>query len=175
MRIISSALGLLAIVYLCGCATAPLTPVQQSIHDTPIFCSNDVAGTPVSYKLPDGSEGLAGSVGNCDDAWGKAIYWITQNSSWRIKQQTNDIIVTYGPSEDIMLAYTINKVPIGNGVYQIIMKATCGNPFGCVPDEAEVRLKFNSHLGLSQSSVDPQVMHKSNATTPTQSAPNLKP
>lgn len=113
----------LALILVSSCATMSTSDrtYYQRIANSPIYCS--------------GTE-------DCDVKWGRAILWVSQNSHWKIRNQTDSLITTEGPFDTVHAAYSINKVPLGKGKYQILMRAGCGNPFGCVPNILQLKADF---------------------------------
>lgn len=108
---------------LFGCST--ITPEQNAyltvMANMPIYCE---------------------SGEDCEVKWGRALMWVTRNSYWKIRVQTNDLITTEGPFDTVYAAYQIQKVPLGNNRYEIVMNLGCGNPFGCVPSLLELKADF---------------------------------
>lgn len=83
---------------------------------------------------------------DCEIKWGRAIAWVVRHSEWKIQTQTDNIIQTFGPSTQINTtasAFVVNKVPLGDGSYEIGMGSSCGNIFGCIPDALTLRASFN--------------------------------
>jgi hypothetical protein len=102
-----------------GCATAPATPQPPARQ---IFCK---AG-------PD-----------CEAKWSRAVSWVTTNSAYKIKIQTDQIIQTMGPSNSSPLpAYTVTKVATSGGAYEITFDGGCDNWIGCVPKIPAARAQF---------------------------------
>lgn len=113
-----------------GCAT--MTPQQKAdlerIANRQIICTK-------------GSD--------CDEKWGRAIVWVSNNSGWKIQTQTDNLISTFGPSDRVNTtanAFQVNKVPLGNDRYQIVINGRCGNIFGCVPDTLSQIANFNQYV-----------------------------
>lgn len=79
---------------------------------------------------------------DCELKWGRAILWITQNSHWKIRIQTDNLTTTEGPFDTVYAAYQVQKIPLGNNKYTINMVAGCGNIFGCVPSILELKASF---------------------------------
>lgn len=115
--------AMLIFILSSGCATMSATDkaYYQGAANSPIYCS----GTD-----------------DCEVKWGRAILWVSQNSHWKIRNQTDNLITTEGPFDTVYAAYSINKVPLGKGKYQILMRAGCGNPFGCVPSILQLKADF---------------------------------
>lgn len=79
--------------------------------------------------------------------WQKAQLWVAKNSGWKIQLSNDVIIQTFGPGDSTNVAYTITKEPLSQDTYKIVMEASCGNMFGCVPKSPTERLiEFNSYL-----------------------------
>ncbi len=81
---------------------------------------------------------------DCDVKWGRAITWISRNSQWKIQLQNDSMIQTYTPiGQSASSGFLVNKVPQGNGVYEITMTSACDNIIGCIPDARELKASFN--------------------------------
>ncbi len=112
-----------ALITIASCCGTQLTPEEQAYIrrrvNTPVICENKE---------------------DCDVKWGKAIYWVSTNSYWKFQIQTDNTIHTFGPAvvggagDTTKLAYQVNKVPLGDGRYQIVMRVYYSNPLGCFPD-----------------------------------------
>lgn len=115
--------ALTLMVFISGCATRPTydSAYYHRVANTPIYCS----GTD-----------------DCEVKWGRAILWISDNSHWKIRNQSDSLITTEGPFDTVYAAYSVNKIPFGGGKYQIRMQAGSGNPFGCVPSVVELKADF---------------------------------
>lgn len=111
---------------LAGCATRQIDPQSQREMQTPLVCKNAV---------------------QCDTWWKLAQVWVTQNSGYRIQTVTDSIIVTFGPIHSEMeLAFTVTKSPRSDGSSEIVVRASCGNIFGCRPDAVDAVVAFNRYL-----------------------------
>jgi len=117
------ALGLIALslIFAGGCATPAQRAKLQQIANQPIYCEKG---------------------NDCEVKWGRAILWISNNSYWKIRQQTDNLITTEGPFNKTKASYVVNKTPLGGGRYQITMRLGCGNPFGCVPSTLSLKASF---------------------------------
>ena len=138
MDVACSAALVVAILIVAGCST--VTPQQEAqIHanaNRKITCSK---GT------------------DCDMKWGRAIAWISQNSHWKIQTQTDYIIQTYtalggSPSS----SFLVNKVPVDNDTFEIVMTSGCGNMFGCTPDATTLKAMFTNFIIGPAPAVSPQ-------------------
>ena len=118
------------LVLLGGCAT--MTPEQRTALQA------NASRKIVCIKGDD-----------CDTKWGRAVVWVSRNSAWKIQTQTDNLIQTFGPSTRVNStdsAFVVNKVPIGDGRYEITMNSACGNMFGCFPDAIALKAHFNSYV-----------------------------
>lgn len=112
----------LIMLSLLGCGIRDIKRGKQHAAINPIYCA--------------GGE-------DCEVKWGRSIQWILQNSQWKIRMQTNEIIDTYrGDNTSAKTAFTINKIPLGSNRYQIVMSAACGNLFGCFPSPDKAQSSF---------------------------------
>lgn len=82
----------------------------------------------------------------CEVRWGRSVAWVSQNSYWKMRNQTDALIETEGPLDSPNLAYSITKTPLGGGKYEIGFSAGCGNMFGCVPDAYDAREDFTTFV-----------------------------
>ena len=81
---------------------------------------------------------------DCEVKWGRALTWISQNSQWKIQTQNDNMIQTYTPiNQSAASGFLVNKVPLGNGVYEITMASGCDNLLGCIPNATELKASFN--------------------------------
>ncbi|HVE71803.1 MAG TPA: hypothetical protein VNI54_10575 [Thermoanaerobaculia bacterium] len=87
---------LLLLVLLLGCATTP--------DDRVIVCT-------------------AGA--DCDARWSRAMDWLQANSSWKVRTQSDTMVVTEGPDDTAKPAFEVTKVAQDDGTYRISMKAWC--------------------------------------------------
>jgi len=83
---------------------------------------------------------------DCEFRWGRALQWITANSSWKIRQQTDVLITTEGPMGTARNAYIVQKVPLGSGRYEIEMQTWCDNVVYCLPGVPEARAAFGEYV-----------------------------
>lgn len=93
---------------------------------------------------------------DCDVKWGRAITWVSQNSQWKIQTQNDSMIQTYpATNESAASGFLVNKVRLGNGVYEITMSSRCGKLYDCIPNPTELKARFNRFVvgaeGPSQS------------------------
>jgi hypothetical protein len=81
---------------------------------------------------------------DCEQKWGAALLWVTQNSHWKIRNQSDSLISTEGPFDTSNAAFTIVKTPLGHGRYQIVMDAGCGSSLfvGCDPKVSDLKAAF---------------------------------
>jgi hypothetical protein len=80
--------------------------------------------------------------GDCELKWARAARWLDEHSAWKLRTETADVLETYGP--DTRTAYSIRRFPLGNGRYELIVRATCENQgLGCTPppETGAARLK----------------------------------
>ena len=118
-------IGLTLVPVLSGCVT--LTPEQQAQLE------RDAAQQITCTKGED-----------CEVKWGRAITWISRNSQWKIQTQNDNMIQTYtSVGSSAASSFLVNKVPLGNGVYEIGMTSGCDNLLGCIPDATELKASFN--------------------------------
>lgn len=122
VKLIASA----ALFVLAGCAAPPpLTPEQRAAMEAPVCTSQS----------------------QCAVMWQRAQIWLVDNSAWRIQLANDTLLQTFGPGDSTDVAYTVTRIPTGGDGYRIVMRAGCGNMFGCVPKPAWERItEFNNYL-----------------------------
>lgn len=115
-----------SLAVLAGCvAPPPITPEQAKAMEPP----------------------TCNSQGQCAVMWQRAQIWLVNNSAWRIQMANDTLLQTFGPGDSTDVAYTVTRSPIGGGGYQIVMRAACGNIFGCIPKPPRERIiEFNNYL-----------------------------
>lgn len=90
----------------------------------------------------------------CKVAWAVARNWVIQNCGMKIQNIADGYIETYG-STSTNLACRVMGEPRGPDSWALVMRTTCGNMFGCVPDAWESALRFNSEVGASMGAASP--------------------
>ena len=112
---------------LAACAAPPkLTPQEMAEAQTPLTCSTKA---------------------ECDLYWQKAQIWLVNNSAYRVQSATDTVISTYGPiNGQPNFAFTITKLPNGNGGALITLQGACGNMFGCIPPLEGFVLNFRRYV-----------------------------
>lgn len=84
---------------------------------------------------------------DCDVKWGRALSWVLKNSSWKIQSQSDNLIQTFTPiNASAASGFIVNKVPLGNGQFQIVMTSGCDNFLGCIPDAITLKASFNQFV-----------------------------
>jgi hypothetical protein len=64
-------------------------------------------------------------------------------TTYKVQTQTDSIMHTMGPlPDDPAPAYSITKVALNNGTYEITFRGGYDNLIGCIPTVAESRLSF---------------------------------
>ncbi len=75
--------------------------------------------------------------------------WVATNSRWRIQTANDTLIQTFGPGNSSTdLAYTLVRVPRGDGTAEISVRAGCANIFGCFPDAIEAIKAMRLAVGV---------------------------
>lgn len=124
--------GMFAASFLSGC----ITPEQKAAADA------RAAEIESTRPVCDGEK-------DCAAKWDAAQLWVVHNAGMKIQTTTNVLIETYN-SRDTSLAVQVTKEPAGDGKYRIVMRPSCGNPFGCYPDLRESALAFNHEVGSAK-------------------------
>ena len=104
---------------------------------------------------------------DCDAKWVRARQWITDNSKYPIKVDTDTEIstVTRTQFRDPALIVTVNKFLRKDGTFDITLRAGCGLLFGaCQPSIGEAQGSFARYVMLSSNASAPA------ATSPAGSA-----
>ncbi|EGT5705066.1 PDZ domain-containing protein [Cronobacter malonaticus] len=92
----------------------------------------------------------------CDAAWSAARQWVTQNCGMKIQNYSADYIETYNSlpnSPSTACQVTKNLQP--SGVNTLNITVSCGNIFGCVPNQVDSVLAFNKFVGDYVSNFSP--------------------
>jgi hypothetical protein len=119
--------GVLLIAFLSASGCTTLTPEQQA------QLQKDASMKITCMKGDD-----------CDMRWGRAIAWISQNSRWKIQSESDFLIQTYTSSRSSTASsFVLNKVPMGNDMFEINMTSGCANWLGCTPNATELKATFN--------------------------------
>jgi PDZ domain len=79
---------------------------------------------------------------DCNVKWDRVLLWITNNSHWKIRDQTDSLITTEGPFNTTYAAYSVNMVSLGRNREQIRIQLGCGSLFGCTPDTLQLKASF---------------------------------
>ncbi len=90
----------------------PPTP-EQVAHAAKV---REDASKPVTCQRGD----------ECEIKWARALAWIHEHSYWKLDTATDSIVTTAGPFSTEHTAYSVLKVPLGNGVYRLDFQAKCG-------------------------------------------------
>lgn len=63
---------------------------------------------------------------DCDAKWSRAMQWLQQNSSWKVRSQTDTSVITEGPLDTAKPAFEVTKVASDDGrTSRISMRAWC--------------------------------------------------
>jgi len=86
---------------------------------------------------------------NCDEMWAAAQAWMSRNLTMKIQIATSSMLETYNTTGDSCLseefAATVNKEPIGNSSYKIVInvRSTCFNDGNSIKKQID----FNEYVG----------------------------
>lgn len=117
---------------LSGCNTTPSPEIQAKRAELE-------RTTPVCNDEKD-----------CNAKWEAAQLWIVHNSGFKIQTATNVLIQTYNATGgSAAIAVQATKEPIGGGKYKILVRVSCDNMFGCVPNQWDAALDFNRKVGAT--------------------------
>jgi len=90
------------------------------------------------------------SKNECDMKWGRALAWVSQNSTFKVRLATDSIITTEGPIDEFgyrtLSTFIINKVPLAGGTYRIEFSSGCLSTAGCVPSHNELFASFGAYV-----------------------------
>jgi len=102
-------------------ALAEQTAALEARANQQVFCQ---AGTDCEYK------------------WGRALQWIQNESAWKFRNVTENLLTTEGPLNSPRAAFEVTRIPTGDGrTYQIAIKAWCGRS-RCIPSINQLRADF---------------------------------
>ena len=113
---------------IAGCATPGqnMSAADTAELNAPLYCNNET---------------------ECKNVWERATYYVSTNSGYKIQNINDNLIETYNSvSPDTKLAWRVLKKPLGDGKYQIVTSAWCGNAFGCTPDPYEAILDAKRYM-----------------------------
>lgn len=102
---------------------------------------------------------------SCKMGWAVARNWVIQNCGMKIQNITDTYIETYG-SNSTALACRVMGEPRGPGSWAMVIRTTCGNIFGCVPDSWESAIRFNREVGLAIAQAEVSAAQPEGGTTP---------
>lgn len=85
---------------------------------------------------------------SCKMGWAVARNWVIQNCGMKIQNITDTYIETYG-STSTALACRVMGEPRGADSWAMVIRTSCGNLFGCVPNAMESAIRFNREVGLA--------------------------
>ena|SRR5205809_425175 len=121
----------LAALLLSGCATQEMRQQRDDVLAR--------AAHPVLCQKGD----------ECEMKWSRVLQWLDAHSHWKLRNVTDAIVTTEGPLDTEYPAFSIQKVPKGDGRYEILFKAWCAKGtslavalLGCEPDEWELMADF---------------------------------
>ncbi len=110
---------------LSGCATAQtVDPTIAKIAAYPINCSEKSL---------------------CDLYMQRAQVWISRNSRFRIQIATDSVVSTYGPTDNLDMAYRVTREPNADGSAHISVQAGCGSDY-CTPSVTEARAVLKNYI-----------------------------
>ena len=118
--------GLFAVVFLSGCAGAPVAPDIAAAAREHLTCSD---------------------TAQCDRYWRRAKAWIAQFSRYGMQSATDAELTTYGPySSNVWLAYRVTRIADPGGGSRIDMAAGCDNEIRCEPLPADATAAFKRYV-----------------------------
>jgi hypothetical protein len=107
---------------LTGCATGPAEPCVDQPLAAPLYCKGK---------------------SECDLYWKRAELFVRSHSQYAMRVVRDDVILTEGPyGAKIDPAFRVQKVPRGDALFEIEMRSTCANMFGCQPSPAALQVEF---------------------------------
>jgi hypothetical protein len=105
------------------------------------------------------ASGISCTAGpDCDAKWARARQWITDNSKYPIKVDTDTEISTVTRTEfrDPALIATVNRFLRKDGTFDITLRVGCGMLFGaCRPSVEEAHESFSRYVMLSSNAPVP--------------------
>ncbi len=95
---------------------------------------------------------------DCDVKWGRAVAWISQNSHWKTRIQTDLLMETEGHLSTEFPAYVVNKIPLSDRKYAISVRLSCEPtstfPPRCIPDLAWLKSSFVQYVDIPSETSD---------------------
>lgn len=87
---------------------------------------------------------------SCDTMMEMAQVWVNNNTEMKIQTVTSAIIETYTDPEGSRISFTVEKVPLGKGEYQIMLHSAGNGGViefkSSAEKEAVRRMSFNSYI-----------------------------
>lgn len=102
-------------------------------------------------QLDAAREVTCNSKDDCELKWARATKWLQDNSYWKLRTVTENLLTTEGPMDRTNTAYEVNKFPKGDGVYEIQFKAGCSNKgLGCYPKVGKATASFKRYVSTGE-------------------------
>lgn len=86
------------------------------------------------------------TTADCNRKWQAARQWVIENSDFQLRTDSDDRIDTLNSNSTRSgTSIQVDRVPLGNGSYRIVVDVECFAAYGC-PNELDKRLEFNQLL-----------------------------
>lgn len=112
-----------------------------------MLCSVGCAKMTPQDRLDAAQQVTCSSKDDCELKWARATKWLQDNSAWKLRTVTDNVLTTEGPNGEVTTAYEVTKFPLGGGTYEIQFKAGCVNQgLGCHPSIGKATASFKNYV-----------------------------
>ncbi|MEQ8953420.1 MAG: hypothetical protein RL120_04740 [Gammaproteobacteria bacterium] len=89
-------------------------------------------------------------VGECTAKWNAARAWVVANADFELRSNTDSRIDTLNSdSTRAGTAIQVDRVPVGDGSFQIVVDVECFAAYGC-PNELDMAIEFNRAINATR-------------------------
>ena len=90
----------------------------------------------------------------CRAMWNGARIWLARNVPFDLRVNSDDRLVTHRANDDPNLWAEVERVPLGDGRYEIVAEIRCGVVGACHPSPFEALKQFNRYVRQSYKTFD---------------------
>ncbi|MEQ8312702.1 MAG: hypothetical protein RL839_16880 [Gammaproteobacteria bacterium] len=113
-------------------------------------CTLAACGSSASYeeRLAEFNRTIpsCSSEADCNRKWQAARQWVIENADFQLRTDSEDRIDTLNSNSTRSgTSIQVDRVPLGNDTYRIVVDVECFAAYGC-PNELDKRLEFNRLL-----------------------------
>ena len=89
-------------------------------------------------------------MGECTAKWNAARAWVIANSDFELRSNTDSRIDTLNSdSTRAGTSIQVDRVPVGDGSFQIVVDVECFAAYGC-PNELDMAIEFNRAINATR-------------------------